>query len=77
MNKTHAFHAAVRQFVVSWADLEYGLDLLMLLTRARGQKAPHQLSGKICFLRQQAEALPHLQEHKKPIVALLGEVERL
>jgi hypothetical protein len=81
MSKVQAFHAAVGQFIVAWADLEHGLDFLALLSaRASGQPSgnmPHQLSRKICFIRQRVDAIAHLQEHEAGIIALLDEVQAL
>jgi hypothetical protein len=81
MNKVQAFHAAVGQFVVAWADLEQGLDFLVLLiARTPGQRlerAPHQLSAKISFIRRRLDVVAHLQEGKTGIVAFLDEVQAL
>ena len=81
MNKVQAFHAAVGQFIVAWADLEHGLDFLVLLSaRTSGErsgKVPHQLSGKIFFIRKRVHAIPHLREHEEGLTALLDEVQGL
>jgi hypothetical protein len=81
MNKIQAFHAAVGQFVVAWADLEQGLDFLALFSARtpgpRSGKVPRQLAPKVCFIRQGVDAIPHLREHKVGIIALLDEVQSL
>jgi hypothetical protein len=78
MNKEQAFHAAVGMFVVSWGDLEHGLDFLVLLIRRssparRHQKAPRQLSGKIDFIKEQIDSLADSNE----CTNLLDEIETL
>jgi hypothetical protein len=81
MNKVQAFHAAVGRFIVAWADLEHGLDFLVLISaRAPGRlsgKVPHQLSGKISFIRERVDVIAHLQEHKTEVIALLDDVQGL
>ncbi|MEZ5890490.1 MAG: hypothetical protein R3D52_09750 [Xanthobacteraceae bacterium] len=67
MNKEQAFHAAVGRFVISWGDMENGLDFLALLIRRhfpvrRHQKAPQKLCEKIDFLKKQVDSLADVNE---------------
>jgi hypothetical protein len=78
MNKEQAFHAAVGMFVVSWGDLEHGLDFLVLLIRRsftarRHQKAPRQLSRKIDFIKERIDSLADSNK----CTNLLDEIEAL
>ena len=81
MNKVQAFHAALGEFIVLWAQLELGLDLLVLIARdtyARNQrpsKLPHQLSQKIRFIRRATDDLPSWDAHRAVINTFLDEIE--
>ena len=67
MNKEQAFHAAVGMFVISWGDMENGLDFLALLIRRhfpvrRHQKAPQKLCEKIDFIKKRVDSLADSNE---------------
>jgi hypothetical protein len=83
MNKVEALHASLGRFLLAWADLEVGVDLLVLSLRQamsseqRKARLPHQLAAKIAFLRDRVEVLVEPPKRQNAIKDLLLEVERL
>jgi hypothetical protein len=61
------FYAAVGRFVLTWADLEVCLDLLLLKARSRHDstqrksKIPYQFTEKISFIRLETKDLGSTQ----------------
>jgi hypothetical protein len=76
-SKLRAFYAAVGRFVLTWAEVETYLDILVLqLNRGAQRAVPHQLIGKIKFVRNALE--PNREEpHAAAALNLVAEIERL
>lgn len=56
--KLDALYAAIGRFVLTWADVETYLDLLVLKLRTGLQdEMPHQLARKIKFARKRLQSL--------------------
>ncbi len=77
-----AFYAAIGRFVLSWADLEIGLDLLVLIMRSmeedhHDKKLPHNLEPKIAFVRCRADKLKSLNAQRSDIIKILDEIASL
>jgi hypothetical protein len=80
--KIKAFHEAIGRFVLSWADLEVGLDLLVLTTRlmqetSHRETPPHELRQKIKFVRCKANELESLNAQRSTIIKILAEIDSL
>jgi hypothetical protein len=62
--------------VIEWSGLEYCLDLLILAARNRStqQKIPHQLEGKLVFLKDSLKSQPRLAAYAEAITTLTDEV---
>ena len=79
----HDLHAAIGRFAVTWASLEMGLDLLILLMRRhehaaqRESKEPHNLSNKIRRAKKQIKEINTVNAFRTEVLSLLGEMERL
>jgi hypothetical protein len=78
MNKEQAFYAAVGTFVISWGDMEYGLNFLAHLIRRlspvqRSQRVPQQLCRKIDFVKERIDALADANEW----INLLDQIETI
>jgi hypothetical protein len=72
------FYAAIGRFVLTWADLEICLDLVLLNARSRHEatqrqsKLPHQFAEKIPLIRSETKELVSAQ--KAAISDLLDEI---
>lgn len=83
VNKYDAFHAAIGRFVLNWADLEMGLDALVLAVARQVNTpkgplpAPHQLGAKICFLRKHAGSIPEWKPYLRRLKAILKRIDTL
>jgi len=75
--KIGSFHGAVGRFVTTWASLEVGLDLLVIILSRNSEtkKVPHGLFDKIKFV--QGKAPFKSQSHNAEIARLLGEITSL
>src|SRR5258707_15049991 len=74
-------YSAIGRFVVTWADLEVCLDLLLLKIKLmreatqRQSKLQHQCSKKIALIRSETEALgSSFNAHRAAAGALLDEI---
>lgn len=83
MSTIKEFEATIGRFVLAWADMELGLDLLALSVRLiaapaeRKQKLPSQLSTKIEFIRKETRKHSSLGARQAVIDCLLNEIEAL
>jgi hypothetical protein len=83
LDKQDAFHAALGRFLLAWADVEFGLDHIVLLTpeiqnkQHKRKHLPHQLAAKIGYVKEQCELLAPLRRRKVEIETVLGEIEGL
>jgi hypothetical protein len=74
------FYAAIGRFVLTWADLEVFLDLVLLKTRLRREASqrksilPHQFADKIALIRSETKELG-IANHAA-ISNLLDEISR-
>lgn len=74
------FFGAIGRVVLSWAQLELGLDLSILAIRLDlggdtiEPEAPRTLQRKLAFLRKAAKQLPGLVERRDEIIALAAAV---
>ncbi len=78
MRATDAFYLALGRFVLSWSELEMGLDVLVLIARGltgRRDSVPHQLSGKLRFIEQRLSAFS--DAHRDALTPLLTEIDGL
>jgi hypothetical protein len=74
--KLVSFYAAIGRFVLTWAEVETFLDLLVIVLRGSSQSLPHQLSGKLRFVRvalQSETAAPYARD----VLPLIDEIEAL
>jgi len=80
-NKIREFHAAIGRFVLTWAEVEFGLDLLVIimhrLSRRSGSTPSHELSAKINLIRSKTNALPCLSDYRPAINGLINEIKSL
>lgn len=73
--KLDALYVAVGRFVLTWADIEMYLDLLVLKLRKSQKNIPHQLAPKIKFARRHLEPLN--TSIAQQALRLLKEIEEL
>jgi hypothetical protein len=76
--KLDQFHASIGRFVLSWAEVELDLDLLVLVVcrlSLRSDIDPrHELSEKIKFLRSEGAANPRLIVYRSIIERVIEEI---
>jgi hypothetical protein len=75
--KLDEFYAAIGRFVLTWAEVEFGLDLLVIIVRqhsASDTRLPHQLSAKIDFIRSQTKTIPCLNDYRLAINEIIDEI---
>jgi hypothetical protein len=75
-SKIRSFHAAIGRFVLTWAEVETYLDLLVLKLRKPDQKLPHQLAGKIQFIRAALQT-ERGRGYEKEASKMIDEIEGL
>ena len=80
--KERAFHAAFGRFALTWAELEFGVDLLLdllvdLTERRTSRECSQHLADKIKSIQNQAKGIPALDEHRHEIDFLLNEISDL
>ena len=81
--KVREFHAALGRFVLAWADLEFGLDTLVMETRwlgtpeIRATKLHHQLAEKLKFVRKHVNTIEAIRPREAEITLLLNEIKAL
>jgi hypothetical protein len=76
--KIEAFHAAIGRFMLTWASVEVGLDLLVIILSRKSTerlKPPHQLNEKLKLIRRETRALA--ATYRVEIVRLLVEIDAL
>jgi hypothetical protein len=74
-SKRNAFYAAIGRFVLTWAEVETYLDLLVLKLHHPSDDVSHQLSAKIKFVRKtlRSESVPASAN----ILRVISEIEQL
>lgn len=83
MAKLDEFYKAVGRFVITWAELELYLDLLLLVIRkqldqdTREASVPHQLSAKVRFIRRSLNAHAVATDQRDALISLLDEIDSL
>lgn len=83
MAKIDEFYHAIGRFVITWAELERYLDVLLLVIfrrlnpHERNATLPHQLSAKIRYIRRALRADVIAPERRDAIFKLLNEIEAL
>jgi hypothetical protein len=81
--KIREFHAALGRFVLAWADLEFGLDTLVVETQRlcalemRPKELDHRLAAKLKFIRNKVNTVDALKPRESEITLLLNEIEAL
>jgi hypothetical protein len=77
--KIKELHAAIGRFVLAWADVELGLDLLVIISHRQSDRSQsrqrHELREKIKFIRSKANNLPSLNPFRSTIHELIDEIE--
>jgi len=74
-SKRDAFYAAIGRFVLTWAEVEVYLDLLVLKLRDPTEDVSHQLSAKIQFIRKTLRSKS--TSGAMNILRLISEIEKL
>jgi hypothetical protein len=79
--KLDDFQASIGRFVLTWAEVELDLDLLLLVVRRlslRLENEPrHELSEKMKFLRSEGATNPRLIAYRSTIERAIDEIQRL
>jgi hypothetical protein len=70
------FHASIGRFVLTLAEVELGMDLLLIIVRS-DIKPRHELSEKIRFLRSEGATNPILSAYRSIIERVIDEIESL
>jgi hypothetical protein len=73
--KIDALYRALGRFILTWAEVELYLDLLVLVLRDGEKTLPHTLGSKIKFARKNLQPLK--SSHAKVSLRLIGEIEQL
>ena len=80
-NKIDEFRASIGRFVLTWAELELGPDLLVIIVRRLSLRSDikhrHELSEKITFLRSEGAANPLLSAYRSIIERVIDEIQLL
>jgi len=78
-NKIKAFNAAIGHFVLEWAGLEVGIDLLVMITERvlASKKFPHEISKKLNLIESNATRLGFQPKELRDLRALLKEIRDL
>jgi hypothetical protein len=77
--KIKSFNAAIGRFILEWAGLELGIDLLVIiLARALGSKEfPHEISKKLNRLAGNAGQLNLPTARLRQLLSLIKEIKSL
>jgi hypothetical protein len=79
--KIDEFYASIGRFVLTWAEVELALDLLVLIVRRlslRSHIEPrHELSERIKFLRSEGATNSRLSAYRSIIERVIDEIQRL
>ena len=79
--KIDEFHASIGRFVLTWAEVELDLDLLVLIVRRLSLRSDieprHELSEKIKFIRSEGATNPRLSAFRSIIERATDEIRLL
>ena len=79
--KIDKFHASIGRFVLTWAEVELDLDLLVLIVRRLSLRSDieprHELSEKIKFIRSEGATNPLLSPFRSIIERATNEIRLL
>lgn len=77
--KTKSFNAAIGRFVLEWAGLELGVDLLVVILARplSSNKFPHEIKTKLNLIESNATTLGLPQTAKRHLLSLIKEIKSL